>query len=412
MTHEERRIYLIRELLAEDARYAGAAIPDGAAEQEKLLRALMNVRPPRPIGAEFLKVQDEYLRAERDLRGVVDAEAMPALPSDPRMALWQGDITRLKADAIVNAAKESLLGGGGVDGCIHRAAGPELLAECRRLGGCKTGDAKITKAYLLPCRYVIHTVGPVWRGGGHGEREQLASCYRTSLALAQAHECETVAFPLISSGIFGYPKDQALRVAVDTIGEFLLHNDMTVYIVIFSRTAYQISSKLFADIAEYVDDHYVDAHTDSQRERLRRMSVLESRTLSADAAAAPMAVGGLDSLLAHLDAGFSETLLKLIDRSGKKDAEVYKKANVDRKLFSKIRNNPDYKPSKATAIAFAIALELSLPETRDLIARAGYALSPSSKFDVIIEYFIMQRDYDIFKINEALFAFDQSLLGV
>lgn len=182
-------------------------------------------------------------------------------------------------------------------------------------------------------------------------------------------------------------------------------------IVIFSRTAYQISSKLFADIAEYVDDHYVDAHTDSQRERLRRMSVLESRTLSADAAAAPMAADGLDSLLAHLDAGFSETLLKLIDRSGKKDSEIYKKANVDRKLFSKIRNNPDYKPSKATAIAFAIALELNLDETRDLVARAGYALSASSKFDVIIEYFIRQKKYDIFEINEALFAFDQSLLG-
>ena len=328
------------------------------------------------------------------------------------LEIVRNDITKMSVDAIVNAAKESLLGGGGVDGCIHRAAGPELLQECRTLGGCRTGEAKITGAYRLPCKYVIHTVGPVWNGGEYGEREQLASCYRTSLALAKEHCCETVAFPLISSGIFGYPKDQALRVAVDTIGEFLLHNDMTVYIVIFSRTAYQISSKLFADIAEYVDDHYVDAHTDSQRERLRRMSVLESRTLSADAAAAPMAVGGLDSLLAHLDAGFSETLLKLIDRSGKKDAEVYKKANVDRKLFSKIRNNPDYKPSKPTAVAFAIALELSLPETRDLIARAGYALSPSSKFDVIIEYFIMQRDYDIFKINEVLFAFDQSLLGV
>ena len=327
------------------------------------------------------------------------------------LEIVRNDITKMKVDAIVNAANETLLGGGGVDGCIHRAAGPELLQECRTLGGCKTGDAKITGAYRLPCRYIIHTVGPVWNGGKYGEREQLASCYRTSLALAKEHGCETVAFPLISSGIFGYPKDQALRVAVDTIGEFLLHNDMTVYIVIFSRTAYQISSKLFADIAEYVDDHYVDAHTDSQRERLRRMSVLESRTLSADAAAAPMAVGGLDSLLAHLDVGFSETLLKLIDRSGKKDAEVYKKANVDRKLFSKIRNNPDYKPSKATAIAFAIALELNLDETRDLIARAGYALSASSKFDVIIEYFIMQRDYDIFKINEALFAFDQSLLG-
>lgn len=298
-----------------------------------------------------------------------------------------------------------------MDGCIHRAAGPELLAECRTLGGCKTGDAKITKAYRLPCQYVIHTVGPMWNGGSHGERKLLVSCYRTSLALAKEHGCETVAFPLISSGIFGYPKDQALRVAVDTIGEFLLHNDMTVYIVIFSRTAYQISSKLFADIAEYVDDHYVDVHTDSQRERLRRMSVLESRTLSADAAAAPMAVGGLDSLLAHLDAGFSETLLKLIDRSGKKDSEIYKKANVDRKLFSKIRNNPDYKPSKATAIAFAIALELNLDETRDLVARAGYALSASSKFDVIIEYFIRRKKYDIFEINEALFAFDQSLLG-
>ena len=264
---------------------------------------------------------------------------------------------------------------------------------------------------------MIHTVGPVWRGGGHGEREQLASCYRTSLALAQAHECETVAFPLISSGIFGYPKDQALRVAADTIGQFLLGSDMTVYLVIFDRKAYQISGKLFADIAEYIDDHYVDAHTDTRRERLRGSFDLQSQPLSVYEDAAPqyasasVASGNLDDLLAHLDAGFSEILLKLIDRSGKKDSEIYKKANVDRKLFSKIRNNPDYKPSKSTAIAFAIALELNLDETRDLIARAGYALSASSKFDVIIEYFIGRKKYDIFEINEALFAFDQSLLG-
>ena len=333
------------------------------------------------------------------------------------LIIVRNDITKMPVDAIVNAAKESLLGGGGVDGCIHRAAGPELLAECRTLGGCKTGDAKITKAYRLPCRYVIHTVGPVWNGGSRGERDQLVSCYRTSLALAKEHHCETVAFPLISSGIFGYPKDQALRVAVDTIGEFLLHNDMTVYLVIFDRKAYQISGKLFADISEYIDDHYVDAHTDTRREYLRRMSVFESHAEAVCESAmptpmmAPKAADGLDDLLAHLDAGFSETLLKLIDRSGKKDAEVYKKANVDRKLFSKIRNNPDYKPSKSTAIAFAIALELDLDETRDLIARAGYALSASSKFDVIIEYFIGQKKYDIFEINEALFAFDQSLLG-
>ena len=326
------------------------------------------------------------------------------------LEIVRNDITKMKVDAIVNAANETLLGGGGVDGCIHRAAGPKLLAECRTLGGCRTGEAKITGAYRLPCKYVIHTVGPVWNGGKCGEREQLVSCYRTSLALAKEHGCETVAFPLISSGIFGYPKDQALRVAVDAISEFLAENDMTVYLVIFSRAAYQIGNKLFADIAAYIDDHYVDAHTDSRRERTRRMGVVESRMLTTYEDA-PMAASGLDEALAHLDAGFSETLLKLIDRSGKKDAEVYKKANVDRKLFSKIRNNPDYKPSKATAIAFAIALELNLDETHDLVARAGYALSASSKFDVIIEYFIRQKKYDIFEINEALFAFDQSLLG-
>ena len=333
------------------------------------------------------------------------------------LEIVRNDITKMKVDAIVNAANESLLGGGGVDGSIHRAAGPELLAECRTLGGCKTGDAKITKAYRLPCKHVIHTVGPVWSGGRFGEREQLVSCYRRSLALALEHGCETVAFPLISSGIFGYPKDRALRVAVDTIGEFLMENDMTVYIVIFDRAAYQIGGKLFADIAEYIDDRYVDEHTDSRRERLRRMNRLEKKSVACEGAvmAAPMAPsiapGSLDDLIGALDAGFSETLLKLIDRTGKKDSEIYKKANVDRKLFSKIRNNPDYKPSKATAIAFAIALELSLEETRDFIARAGYALSRSSKFDIIIEYFIEQGNYDIFAINEALFAFDQSLLG-
>ena len=340
------------------------------------------------------------------------------------LEIVRNDITKMAVDAIVNAAKESLLGGGGVDGCIHRAAGPELLTECRMLGGCKTGNAKITKAYRLPCKYVIHAVGPIWSGGQYGEKEKLVSCYRTSLALAKAHKCETVAFPLISSGIYGYPKDQALRVAVDTIGEFLMENEMTVYIVIFDRAAYQISGKLFADIAEYIDDHYVDEHTDSRRERLRRLNRLESKASMAceDAApdfmaapCAPMAMnvadGSLSDMLDELDAGFSETLLKLIDRTGKKDSEIYKKANVDRKLFSKIRNNSDYKPSKATAIAFAIALELDLEETKDFIARAGFALSRSSKFDVIIEYFIKQKNYDVYAINEALFAFDQSLLG-
>ena len=345
------------------------------------------------------------------------------------LIIVRNDITKMSVDAIVNAAKESLLGGDGVDGCIHRAAGPELLQECRTLGGCRTGEAKLTGAYRLPCRYVIHTVGPVWNGGMCGEREQLASCYRSSLALAKEHDCETVAFPLISSGIFGYPKDQALRVAVDTISEFLAENDMTVYIVIFDRKAYQISGKLFADIAAYIDDRYVDEHTDPRSERLRRMSAFrmeepmpcESSVCDEDAieqlippvsvAAAPKKAATLDDALEQIDESFSEMLLRKIDERGMTDAQCYKKANIDRKLFSKIRSDKLYKPSKPTAIAFAIALELSLDETRDMLMKAGFALSHSNKFDIIIEFFISMGNYNVFEINEALFAFDQSLLG-
>ncbi|MEG0598031.1 MAG: O-acetyl-ADP-ribose deacetylase [Oscillospiraceae bacterium] len=321
----------------------------------------------------------------------------------------RNDITKMKVDAIVNAANESLLGGGGVDGCIHLAAGPELLAECRTLGGCETGNSKITGAYKLPCKYVIHTVGPVWHGGGSGEREQLTSCYRTSLALAAEHGCETVAFPLISSGVFGYPKDRALRVAMDTISAFLMEHEMTVYLVVFDRKAFQISGKLFTDIEEYIDQCYVDEHTNRRGERRRQSCILEDTTCKFMAEST--AENSLRNLLAKTDAGFSETLLKLIDRTGQKDSEVYKRANVDRKLFSKIRNNPDYRPSKPTALAFAIALELNLGDTRDLLSRAGFALSHSSKFDIIVEYFIECRNYNVFEINEALFAYDQSLLG-
>ena len=338
------------------------------------------------------------------------------------LEIVRNDITKMKVDAIVNAANESLLGGGGVDGAIHRAAGSGLLAECRTLGGCKTGKAKITGGYKMPAKYVIHTVGPIYNDGKHGEKVLLESCYRESLALAKEHNCETVAFPLISSGVYGYPKDQALKVAIDVISDFLLENEMTVYIVIFDKAAYKISEKLFADIAEYIDDNYVDEHTDYSRERIR-MNVLPQETpgkrrknsdddfLEMCDCKAMLAEDDLDAKLRQIDESFSQMLLRKIDERGMTDAECYKKANIDRKLFSKIRSDVHYKPSKPTALAFAISLELSLAETEDMLRKAGFALSHSNKFDIIIEYFISKGNYNIFEINEALFAFDQSLLG-
>ena len=328
------------------------------------------------------------------------------------------DITKMEVDAIVNAANSSLLGGGGVDGCIHRAAGPELLKECEKLGGCNTGDAKITKAYKLPCKYVIHAVGPRYKDGKHDEEKLLRTCYSTSLKLAKDNKCEIVAFPLISSGIYGYPKAEALKVAIDEISKFLLDNDMTVYIVIFDKNAYKISEKLFADIEEYIDDNYVDEHALMYPE-IRRMNrpddeieYCASIPMSADSCIEEVSYkASLEDIIDQIDESFAEMLLRKIDEKGMKDSECYKKANIDRKLFSKIRSDMNYKPSKLTALAFAIALELSLEETKDMLMKAGFALSHSNKFDLIIEYFISNGNYNIFEINEALFAFDQNLLG-
>ena len=350
------------------------------------------------------------------------------------LEIVRNDITKMKVDAIVNAAKKSLLGGGGVDGCIHKAAGRGLLEECKTLGGCETGKAKITGAYNLPCQYVIHTVGPVWKGGLFGEKKLLESCYTEALKAAKEHDCKTVAFPLISAGAYGYPKNKALRVAVDTIGEFLFENDMTVYLVIFDRDSFDIGKKLFSDISEYIDDHYAAGHSCTRsRERnilreelyeVKESAVLEDISAASEsvclpekpsavrtAGSVPFSKDSLDERLRMLDESFSQTLLRKIDERGMTDSECYKKANIDRKLFSKIRSDVNYRPSKPTAIAFAIALELSLAETEDFLKRAGFALSHSNKFDIIIEYFIRKGNYNIFEINEALFAFDQSLLG-
>ena len=346
------------------------------------------------------------------------------------------DITRVKADAVVNAANSSLLGGGGVDGAIHRAAGKQLLEECRTLGGCATGDAKVTKGYKLSCKYIIHTVGPVWRGGSSGEARALRSCYDRSLELARERGCESIAFPLISSGVYGYPKAEALSIAVSAFEDFLRENDMDITLVIFDRSAFEISSGLYSSIAEFIDDAYADnaRKNDTRRPmQFRRLwkakesapADLDFEEVSADKAASDMPMAGampmpmmapsmapesLDAFLASQDESFSRYLLRLIDASGMTDPEVYRKANIDRKLFSKIRSKADYKPKKQTVLAFAIALELSLEDTERLLAKAGYALSDSIKFDLIVKYFIINGRYDIFEINQALFAFDQTLM--
>lgn len=328
----------------------------------------------------------------------------------------RNDITRMHVDAIVNAANNRLANGGGVCGAIHRAAGPELLAECMTLGGCATGDARITRGYRLPCKYVIHAVGPVWQGGGHGERELLAACYRRSLQLAKAHGCKSVAFPLISAGIFGYPKDQALRVASDAIRDFLLEEDddgdLLVYLVVFDRASFQISGKLYAGIAEYINDHYADAHADTGRRMLQKERICDAQeSIVESSCCAPRAATSLEDALGRIDESFSEMVLRKIDEKGMTDPECYKKANLDRKLFSKLRKDTNYKPKKRTALALAIGLELSLPEARELLMKAGFALSHSDKADIIVEYFIQNRQYDIFEINAALYSFDQVPLG-
>ena len=331
----------------------------------------------------------------------------------------RNDIVNMQVDAVVNTANPNSVIGSGVDSGIHKKAGHELLVARQKIGCIDFGDAAITPGFDLDARYVIHTVGPVWKDGSHREEQILSSCYRNSLTLAKEHECESIAFPLIATGNYGFPKPLALQIAVREISTFLLENEMQVYLVVFGREAYALSEKLFKSVNSYIDENYIRSKkldeygTESMygsRLETRRIREQECADMSVGAAI-PMDSDDWGQLINDLDAGFSETLLQLIDRTGKKDSEIYKKANVDRKLFSKIRNNMDYRPSKTTALAFAFALELDVEETKDFISRAGFALSHSSKFDVIVEYFLVNGNYNVFELNEVLFAFDQPLIG-
>lgn len=386
-------------------------------------------------------------------------------------SIVRNDIARVHADVLVNAANTHLAEGGGVCGALFAAAGREQMrAACDAIGGCPTGSAVGTPAFNLPARWCVHAVGPIWRGGGHSEEAALRSCYQSMFARVVELGARSVAYPLISAGIYGYPAEAALAVAREETRAFLAkHDDIEVTLVVFDRSAVRLGSALEQEIREYIDDEYVAQSPHARRrgaelEREMRWAagaempaaaaepglgaadaespscdVLSSAfTFAADvaeepapdgvashaytaaamvpAAGAPAGTAGaapveLDDLLEHLDAGFSETLLALIDQRGLADAEVYHRANLSRQLFSKIRSNPAYRPTKPTAVALAMALELDVPATQDLLSRAGLTLSRTSKFDVIVRFFLERGIYDIYQLNEALFAYDQPLVG-
>lgn len=339
----------------------------------------------------------------------------------------RNDIVNMQVDAIVNTANPRPVIGSGVDRAIHQKAGKKLLSARQEIGDIDFGDAVITPGFDLDAKYVIHTAGPLWEGGNHGESEILASCYRKSLNLAKVYQCQSIAFPLISTGNYGFLKSLALQIAIQEISTFLLENDMQVYLVVFENESFVLSEKLFNSVSSYIDENYVYSKTideydsdhidhvylNSSRFRHYYQDQENIKLTSSlnDEGAFEINSFDLDEMLDHLDDSFSQMLIKLIELSGKKDSEIYKKANIDRKLFSKIKNNINYRPSKTTALAFAFALELDLDTTKDFIGRAGFALSHSSKFDVIVEYFLISRNYNVFELNEVLFAFDQPLIG-
>jgi len=334
----------------------------------------------------------------------------------------RNDITTMSVDAIVNAANSALQMGGGVCGAIFSAAGIQnMQAACGKIGECGVGKAVLTDGFNLPAKFVIHTVGPIWQGGNHYEAQQLNDCYSNSLELARQNKCTSLAFPLISSGIYGYPRDQALQIAISAIGKFLLQYEMLVYLVVYDTKSFALSEKLFSAIERYIEDNYIEEHKSRHlrnidpyeyRQSNECCSMMMPQEICAEAPSpVSKTVRSLDDVVAQLDESFPQMLLRLIDEKDTTDVETYKKANIDRKLFSKIRSGRGYTPSKVTAVAFAIALELNLDETKDLLGKAGFSLSRSSKFDLIISYFIAESNYDIFESNQALFAYQQALLG-
>lgn len=367
----------------------------------------------------------------------------------------RNDITRIKADAIVNTANPEPVYSAGTDSAVYTAAGAEkLLEERKKIGRIAEGDVAVTPAFALDAKYIFHTVGPIWQGGNYGEKEIVRKCYQNCLDKAKKLELESIAFPLLATGTYGFPKADALLIATSVFSGFLAENEMEITLVVFDSESFALSDKIFAGVDQFIDENYVgektveeyspvnlraglEAHVADEcaeepierkaarRERNRnerrglfgsgsnamRMDSAIPPVAAAGAACASVAPRSLEDVVKNVSETWQESLLRLITERGYSDTEVYKRANVDRKLFSKIRTNKNYQPKKNTAVAFALALRLNLDETKDFLMRAGYAFSPSSKFDLIIEYSIEHGVYDLMLINGALFDHDQPQLG-
>lgn len=335
----------------------------------------------------------------------------------------RNDITNMCVDAIVNAASRYPQVNAGVDAAIHKKAGPALLAARKEIGYIDPGKAAITPAFALDADYVIHAATPTWVDGISGEMNTLRNAYDMCLNLAAQHHCDSIAFPLLASGNHGFPKDKALQVAIAAFSEFLMRHEMQIYLVVFGKDSLKLSEKLVHNVTCYIDENYVEAYeleTKSLRNTRRRMDryavgriMMPSESMAPSCASTPCVKESLslDDYIKGKDAGFTETLLSLIQARGLKNSTVYKKANISKQHFSKLVNDPNAKPSKPTALALAIALELDIEGTKDLISRAGYALTNSSTFDLIIQYFIEHEQFNVIEINIALYEFDQTFLG-
>jgi O-acetyl-ADP-ribose deacetylase (regulator of RNase III) len=360
----------------------------------------------------------------------------------------RNDITKISADAIVNTANPEPVFMAGTDSAVYTAAGSEkLLEERRKIGRIAEGEVAVTPAFDLDAKYIFHTVGPVWQGGDSGEIETVRNCYVNCLNKALELGIESIAFPLLATGVYGFPKAEALQIATSVFSSFLAENELQIILVVFDNESFELSGKIFAGIGRYIDDNYVEEKTREEygaaaaicedaavceeaeapsykeerrslfHQRKNRMAEAKevmppsAGAFMAGYAKASCADRSLDDVVKNVADTWSESLLRMITERGYTDTEVYKRANVDRKLFSKIRSNKDYKPKKTTALAFALALRLNIDETKDFLGRAGYALSKSSISDLIVEYFIEHEVYELMTINLALFEHDQPILG-